>query len=134
MNHHIYLIKFSLALQNILDIIKNSYDKNYLLLSDDVYEAIKELMKFNYKYIYNNSESSKNKAKLKIMFESLFEKYLSDLENSNNDSMIISSYLNNMCEDYKNNNTKARIVIDYMSGMTDDFFLKEYKKISKILN
>jgi len=118
----------------ILDIIKNSYDKNYLLLSDDVYEAIKELMKFNYKYIYNNSESSKNKAKLKIMFESLFEKYLSDLENSNNDSMIISSYLNNMCEDYKNNNTKARIVIDYMSGMTDDFFLKEYKKISKILN
>jgi len=42
--------------------------------------------------------------------------------------------LNNMCEDYKNNNTKARIVIDYMSGMTDDFFLKEYKKISKILN
>lgn len=113
----------------ILDIIKNSYNKNYLELSSDIYKGIKELMQFNYKYIYNNSESSKNRIKLKTMFETLFNKYLSDLESNNKDSMIISSYLNNMCQDYQEKNTRTRIVIDYISGMTDEFFLSEYEKI-----
>ncbi len=113
----------------ILDIINNSYNKNYILLSDEVFKAIKELMKFNYKYIYSNSESSKNKDKLKIMFESLFDKYLNDLKNNNEDSLIVSSYLKNMSKCYQDNNTYERIVIDYISGMTDDFFLKEYDKL-----
>lgn len=113
----------------ILDIINNSYDKNYLLLSEEVFNAIKDLMNFNYKYIYNNSESAKNKEKLKKMFESLFDKYLNDIETQNKDSMIISSYLNKMSKEYQEKNTKTRIVIDYISGMTDEFFLSEYKKI-----
>ncbi len=116
----------------ILDIIKNSYNKNYLELSSDIYKAIKELMQFNYKYIYNNSESSKNRHKLKTMFETLFNKYLADLESNNRDSVIVSSYLNNMCLDYQEKNTNARIVIDYISGMTDEFFLKEYEKNNKL--
>lgn len=113
----------------ILDILKNSYNKNYIMLSEDVYKGIKDLMKFNYEHIYNNSESSKNKNKLKVMFEALFNKYLADIENNNQDSMIISSYLNNMCQDYQEKNSKARIVLDYISGMTDEFFLSEYDKI-----
>jgi len=113
----------------ILDILKNSYNKNYIMFSDDVYKAIKELMKFNYEHIYNNSESSKYKYKLKKMFETLFTKYLDDIESNNKESLIISSYLSNMSEDYFKKNNKPRIVLDYISGMTDDFFIKEYKKI-----
>ena len=112
------------------DILKNSINHNYLKISDDIYEAIVKLKKFNYEHIYNESYSSKNKDKLKEMFNKLFDKYLDDLKTNNVNSSIINSYLKNMVADYKNNNTLERIVLDYISGMTDNFFLEEYKKIN----
>lgn len=110
----------------VLDIIESSTGKNYIELSIDVYEAIESLKKFNYENIYSKSESSKNKDKLKVMFEKLFCTYLQDLINNNESSSIIKSYLNNMSDKYKKN-TKERIVMDYIAGMTDDFFLSEYE-------
>lgn len=116
----------------ILDIINNSMDKNYIKLSDKVYQSIEKLKKFNYEKIYINSESGRNKDQLKIMFETLFNKYLQDLKNNNSDSPIISSYLSKMCDDYQKNNSKERIVIDYIAGMTDDYFIKEYDLVANI--
>ncbi len=115
----------------ILDIIENSYQKNYILISDKVYKALNELKDFNYKHIYNKSMSKQDISKITFMFETLFNTYLQDLKKKNNDSPIISSYLNNMVDSYKKNNTKERIVIDYIAGMTDDFFFKEYERISE---
>ena len=112
----------------ILDIINNSYNKNYILMSENVFKAITDLKKFNYKNIYSHSESSKNKEELRIMFETLFHQYLNDIETNNENSSIISSYLNRMSKQYRESNTPSRIVIDYISGMTDKFFLKEYEK------
>lgn len=114
----------------VQDIINNSYQKNYIQLSEEVYQAILELKKFNYEKIYNQSESSKEKEKLNMMFESLFVTYLEDIESKNMNSSIVNSYLKNMSEDYLKNNTPTRIVIDYIAGMTDDFFVHEYQKIS----
>lgn len=114
----------------IMDIIKNSMDKNYICLSDEVFHAIEELKKFNYEHIYNKAMTKKEKEELKYMFEMLFETYLKDIENNNETSPIIYSYLKNMSKEYRKNNTKERIVIDYIAGMTDDYFLKEYERIS----
>ncbi len=114
----------------VLDILKNSYGKNYILLSDDVFKAIKELKQFNYTHIYNKSESARNKEQLEIMFRKLFQQYVKDLETNNIDSNIVSSYLKNMSTTYKENNTIYRIVIDYIAGMTDDYFLSEYNKLN----
>ncbi len=112
----------------INDIIKNSYNKDYILLSEDVYKAILNLKKFNYENIYNKAMTNEYFLKLKEMFKTLFLKYLDDLKTNNDKSLIISSYLNNMDLQYKTNNTKERIVLDYIAGMTDEYFLKEYKK------
>lgn len=114
----------------INDIIKNSFNQNYIKLSDKVYNAIEELKKFNYLKIYNNSESSKTKEELESKFNTLFETYISDIKNKNEDSPIIKSYLNNMCTEYFKNNTVERIVIDYIAGMTDDYLLHEYERIA----
>lgn len=114
----------------ILDILKNSYGKNYIELTPQVYEAIKSLMQFNYEYIYNKSESARGKDELEIMFRKLYKSLLNDLEQKNEKSAIISSYLKNMSEEYQKNNSNKRIVIDYIAGMTDDFFLKEYENIN----
>jgi len=115
----------------ILDIIKNSYGKNRIEWSPSVYKAIEKLKQFNYENIYNHSESSKEKDELKIKFNQLFNTYLSDIKNNNEDSPIIHSYLKNLDKKYQENNTQERIVIDYIAGMTDDYFLNEYKRVTE---
>lgn len=118
----------------ILDVIKNSIDENgevkYIKLSDDVYQAIKDLMDFNYKNIYNKANSKEQIAMYGEMFNYLFETYINDLENNNQDSSIFKLFLNTMNEEYKKN-TNARIVIDYIAGMTDDYFANEYSRRKK---
>ena len=115
----------------ILDIINNSIDKDYILLSEEVYKAIVELKKFNYERIYSNAYTEEERKEYTQMFKVLFKKYLSDVKNNNAKSPIYYSYLNNMCDEYKKDNTTARIVIDYIAGMSDDFFIKQYNDIIK---
>lgn len=114
----------------INDVINNSKGKKYIKLSDDVYKAISDLKDFNYKNIYAKAYTVEEKCMLKTMLNTLYETYMSDLENNNQDSNIIKSYLNNMSIEYKKNSNE-RIVIDYIAGMTDDYTLKEYNKIIK---
>lgn len=114
----------------IIDIINNSYNKNYIKLSDDVYKAIVDLKSFNYKYIYNNAYTNDEKIILNKMFRLLFNKYLNDLKTNNKDSLIYKSYLNNMSDEY-NNNKHERIVIDYLAGMTDSYIKKQYNLLKE---
>lgn len=113
----------------IKDIITNSKDKNYILLSPKIYDAINKLKAFNYQYIYSKAYTVREKDHIKKMFKTLFNKYLLDLNSFNKNTKIVKYYLA-MNEKYQKN-TYERIVIDYIAGMTDDFFLKEYNKISK---
>lgn len=110
----------------VMDIINNSIGKDYIKLSDSVFKSIVELKKFNYENIYYKAYTEEEKDKLKLMLNTLFNKYMKDLENNNTDSNIIKSFLANMSDEYKNNNSNARIVIDYIAGMTDDYTLREY--------
>ncbi|HIU11466.1 MAG TPA: HD domain-containing protein [Candidatus Onthocola stercorigallinarum] len=110
----------------VMDIINNSIGKDYIKLSDNVFKSIVELKKFNYENIYYKAYTNEEKDKLKLMLNTLFNKYMKDLENNNTDSNIIKSFLANMSDEYKNNNSNARIVIDYIAGMTDDYTLREY--------
>ena len=110
----------------VMDIINNSIGKNYIKLSDNVFKSIVELKKFNYENIYYKAYTDEEKDKLRLMLNTLFNKYMNDLENNNTDSNIIKSYLANMSDEYKNSNSNARIVIDYIAGMTDDYTLREY--------
>lgn len=114
----------------INDIIENSYDKNYIKLSDDVFKSIVDLKKFNYEHIYNKAYTKEEKEELNKMFRTLFKKYLDDLNNNNYKSIIYESYLNNMSEEYKSNK-KERIVIDYLAGMTDSYIKKRYELLNK---
>lgn len=115
----------------VLDIIKNSYGKNYIRLSGSVFKAIVALKKFNYEKIYNKAMTKEEREELKKMFQILFETYLNDLETKNQSSPILNSFLRNMSEEYKKGNSKERIVLDYIAGMTDDFFLREFDRVTK---
>ncbi len=115
----------------IKDVIDNSLGKDYIKLSDHIFKAIVDLKKFNYENIYNNAYTLEEKQELRVMLNTLFNKYMDDIKNNNKESNIIKSYLKNMSPKYIENNTPERIVIDYIAGMTDDYCLLEYNKYRK---
>jgi len=112
----------------VLDVINNSKDHNYIKLSDDVYKALKDLVKFNYEYIYNKANSKEKLAYYDEIFNTLYYSYLRALEENDKSSSIYTNFLDNMDENYHKTNPK-RMVIDYISLMTDTYFLNEYKKL-----
>ena len=112
----------------IMDIIKNSIGKNYIKMSDTIFNAIKSLIDFNYKKIYSMANTDEDRKNMYNSFEKLFGKYLKQLRKREKDSDIYTLFLNYMNEGYIKNTSDVRKIIDYISGMTDDFFLKQYKK------
>jgi len=111
----------------VLDLIKNSYDKEYLAFSNKIFLALEELKKFNEKYIYTNPKTNTESNKIENMYEQLFAKYQQALENNSQDSYI-KEFLHDMDDDYLKNTDPKRMVIDCIAGMTDDFFSNQYEE------
>lgn len=111
----------------ILDVINNSFGKNYISFSEGVFSALTQLLNFNNKNIYANPIKASQDKKIEGMFEYLFNKYLDDLKSNNSDSSILKYFLNETNENYIKSTTPEKIVIDYISGMTDDFFNNEFR-------
>ena len=118
----------------ILDVIENSYEKNYIQLSDKIFYALNELIKFNYENIYNKANTDEQIKEYELMFTTIFNKYLVILEKNIKDSNIYTKYLNKMNSNYVKNTSNARIIIDYIAGMTDDYFIEEYNYLKKLKN
>ena len=106
----------------ILDIIKNSLDKPYIKLSDEVFKAVFDLKDFNYKHIYSKANTKEQLEYYRNGMNNMYTRYLDDIKNNNTDSEIFTIYINNMDKKYFEDNTPERIVIDYISGMTDEYF------------
>ena len=115
----------------VLDIISNSINKDYIKISDNVFNALNELKKFNYLNIYDKANTKEQIIEYKKMFESVFDNCLMQLKNKNKDALINKNFINDIDLNYLNNTQDERIVIDYIAGMTDDYFIKEYKSIKK---
>ena len=116
----------------IMDIINNSYNKNYIKLSNEVYNALNDLIKFNYENIYNLANSKDEIKEYEFMFNVVFDKCIYILDNKLTNYNIYKNFLNNMDELYIKNNNKYRIIIDYIAGMTDRYFIEEFNILKKI--
>jgi len=113
----------------ILDIINNSLGKPYIKLSQEMYDTIVKLKKFNYQNIYHKANTKKALASYKLMFNSLFDKLIIVLTKQDLKQNIYQHFLKYMDDDYLNTTSDTRKIIDYIAGMTDDYFLKEYRKL-----
>ena len=111
------------------DIINNSIGKDSINMSPEIYEAIKDLKEFNYIHIYDKANTKEEKEKIKFMFNTLFDKYLNDLNTNNTSSSIYKVFLKGMTTNYLENTTNERKIIDYIAGMTDDYMLKEFNNL-----
>ena len=113
----------------VLDLINNSYNKDYLALSEEIFGAISEFYAFSNKEIYQHPVKTSQDHKIRKMFDVLFETYLIDLKSGKQETSISKYYLAEMNRSYREKTPEARIVCDYIAGMTDDFFNSEFKKI-----
>ncbi len=111
----------------IMDIIKNSFNKPYIEMSPEVFNAVVDLKKFNMENIYKKSVTNDQLKLYKKMFNDLYDVYIEALRNKNYKNDIYL-FVNNMCDEYINNTRQEQIVIDFISGMTDRYMELQYEK------
>jgi dGTPase len=125
----------------IIDIIQTSKNLEEIKLSDEMFEKVKILQKFNYKYIYGHPFIENYKSKSEKIIEELFD-YLLDLLNNQGheydkysaSDIDLNKHFGGYIKRYKsiyNNefNVPKRIVCDFIAGMTDNYALNAYKQI-----
>jgi dGTPase len=115
-----------------VNIVENSYGKDYICLDKDYYEAIKLAKKENYQYIYQNEEVERQyKQSIQPMFEMMYEHFLVDIRTKNKNSILFRHHIEFM-EKQRGYYEKEKpyietepnqIVVDYLASMTDDYFL-----------
>ncbi len=117
----------------IVNIVENSYGKDYIALDKHYFEDLKLAKQENYRLIYKNKTVGSLVEKIKPMYERIYKKCLWDLEQKNTSSLIYThhiEYLKNRSRYYEDNNyldtEKNQIVVDYIASMTDTYFSELY--------
>lgn len=111
------------------DIITNSYEKEYIAVSEEAYEALKTLRRFNFKHIYVHPKLKVESTKIKRSYRILFDCLLENLTTNKEQSYIWMNYLYKRSDKYLQNTSPVQMVIDYISGMTDSFFIRTLEKV-----
>lgn len=102
----------------IHNIIMNSRDKNDIIMSAEVEEAMIDLRKFMFENVYKNPVAKGEEVKAKAMIEQLFFFYMEHIE------FLPGKYLRMLEEGEK----KERIVCDYIAGMTDQYAITKFSE------
>jgi dGTPase len=109
----------------VTDVIKNSFQRPSIAFSEEVSKALKQFREFNLNHIYLNPKIKPDARKIRHVLQVVFERYLKDLKEGNQASIIFAEYLDGMSDDYKYNTTPPEIVRDFIAGMTDQYFLRQ---------
>ena len=114
----------------IVNILENSYQKPYIKMDKEVFNALNKAKADNYRVIYNDNKNKSEDGVIREMLNRLYDKLLSDLTNHNHSSPIIAHHVNYLTKPYYKRLTpyeeteKNQIVVDYIASMTDDYFVE----------
>ena len=107
----------------IKDIVYSSYDKNDILMSEEVEQALKKLRAWLFENLYNNNNiknvAKTEEKKAQKVVEILFKYYLDNIDKLPGEY----KHLIDVGED------RNQVVADYISGMTDDFAIYMFKEL-----
>lgn len=120
-----------------VDIIENSYGKDYIQLSGKAYKDLKTSKQENYKVIYLNEKiNSKYDEIIKPMFKEVYYALLNQLKSKDESSIIYKHHIRFIkaaLRYYKDfdylTEESNQIVVDYIASMTDDYFIELHKKL-----
>ena len=117
----------------IVNIVENSYGKDYIKMDKEYYTALKQGKKENYELIYMTETVGSITKIIEPMFEKIYAKCLNDILVKDKSSVIYKHHI----EYVKNNNRfykdfdyeteePNQIVVDYIASMTDDYMMELY--------
>lgn len=121
-----------------VDIIENSYGKDYILLSPQTYQDLKTAKRENNEKIYQN-EAVKGEYEhtIRPMFHQVFEELLRDVKEGKASSPVFRhhiAYVKAKTKFYGDGKRRdyleeqpEQIVTDYIASMTDDYFLSLHR-------
>ena len=117
----------------IVNIVENSYGKDYIKMDKEYYTALKQGKKENYELIYQTETVGSITKIIEPMFEKIYAKCLNDILIKDKSSVIYKhhiEYVKNNNKFYKGsdyeNEEPNQIVVDYIASMTDDYMMELY--------
>lgn len=102
----------------IHNIVINSRDKDDIVMSDEVGEAMMDLRKFMFQHVYNNPVAKGEEEKAKAMIEQLFHYYKDHI------GLLPEKYLRML----ESGEQEERVVSDYIAGMTDQYAIAKFSE------
>lgn len=114
----------------ITNLVHHSYGKGYLMLDPAYSDALSLEKNINFEKIY--SRQNEVYAQIKVMFEQVYERLVSDFEAMDQRSPLFRHHVNLLYRGRENESElKARYLasgahqtsVDYIAGMTDDYFI-----------
>ena len=112
----------------VLDIINNSYGKDSISFSRDVFNALDKLKGWNYDNIYNSPKKMSEDSKIETMFNFVLNSIFGE-NLKGNIKVQYEKWKSEQSREYFESNGPARIAADYLSGMTDDFLMTSYREL-----
>lgn len=117
----------------IVNIVENSYGKDYIKMDEKYYTALKEGKKENYRYIYKTESVGSINGVIEPMFEKIYAKCLNYILVKDKSSVIYKHHIDYVknCNKFYNgpdyeDEEPNQIVVDYIASMTDDYMIDLY--------
>ncbi len=116
----------------VVNLIENSYGRNYIMLDKEHFEALAKIKKRNNELIYQNDEVKKQyNESIKPMMYEIYGKIVSDIEREDRASTVYRHHIEQL-EKLKRSKPymeedKYLIAVDYIASMTDDYFIDLYE-------
>ncbi|WP_026671206.1 deoxyguanosinetriphosphate triphosphohydrolase [Butyrivibrio sp. AD3002] len=101
----------------IHDIVEASTNRNDILMSEEVHEALMALRAFMFKSVYTNPKAKNQEGKAENLVKILYQYYM-DHEN------LLPDYLKRLMD----SQPKEKLVCDYISSMTDRFAIARFQE------
>ena len=122
----------------IVNLVENSYGKEYLKMDKEYFAAFSAGKKENYELIYKIDKVEKvYQDDIFPMMEQMYEKLLEDAKAHNTKSVLFEHHVNYIQKIMRYSPNKWNyetcepnaMVVDYIASMTDDYFVDLYKHL-----
>ena len=114
----------------MVNIIENSYGKDYVKMDSEHFEALKKAKRDNYSLVYRSDVAREGFAEIvKPMMKLTYEKLLADLKSGNKNSPVFKHHIDYVNKSFYKRRTPYEseeanaIVTDFIASMTDDYFI-----------
>lgn len=106
-----------------LDLVKMSLDTDTISFSEEVFEALKILRRFNFDRIYTYRPLKVESEKIKRAYGLLFKQIVYDFEQKGKKSVLWRQFLHSKQKKYVQKYATGQLVVDFIAGMTDRYFV-----------